>query len=96
MAGYLDAKFVSAGSDGKLGEEFLAIILRAFEALHPFYAPLMGIDDEDFYQRVEMVCSQCVQVDAPLDWYSYVYKKPASAWYLHTTSYPSFHHHSAV
>ncbi|KAG0174468.1 hypothetical protein DFQ28_006462 [Apophysomyces sp. BC1034] len=62
-------------SDGKLGEEFIAIMLRVYETSHLFLAPRMGLDPDEYRLRVEMVCAQSVKHNAHVDWYAYAAKK---------------------
>ena len=66
-------------SHGKLGEDFMGATLSAFENAHAILAPKMGLDKDEYRQRVEMVCAQCVQQDAHLDWYAVVGRKPISS-----------------
>ncbi|KAG2226259.1 hypothetical protein INT45_005931 [Circinella minor] len=68
--------FIDTASDGQLGEDFMAATLSAFEEAQDLLAPKMGLDPDEYKQRVEMVCAQCVQQDAHIDWYSYVGRKP--------------------
>ncbi|KAI8391588.1 S-adenosyl-L-methionine-dependent methyltransferase [Radiomyces spectabilis] len=72
----LKKKKVHFASDGRLGETFVAVTLRTFQAAQDFLAPLMGLDIDDYRHRVEMVCAQCVKHNAHLTWYAYVGKKP--------------------
>lgn len=37
----------------------------------------MGLDPEEYAQRAEMVCAQCVKSDAHLEWHVHVGKKPS-------------------
>ncbi|KAF7721667.1 hypothetical protein EC973_004317 [Apophysomyces ossiformis] len=69
-------KKVHFASDGKLGEEFTAVTLRAFQSSQGYLASRMGLDEDDYRHRVEMVCAQCVQHDAHLVWYAYAARKP--------------------
>lgn len=64
------------GSDGKLAEEFIAILLRSFEIVHPVFAPIMGLDHEDYIQRVETVCSQCVSCNSTFEWFAFAAINP--------------------
>lgn len=57
----------------------MAILLRAFEATQHIYGPRLGMTEEDYLQRAEMVCAQCVQNDSTFDWYCYVFQKKLSA-----------------
>ena len=54
----------------------MAATLSAFEEAQDLLAPKMGLDPDEYKQRVEMVCAQCVQQDAHIDWYSFVGRKP--------------------
>ncbi|KAL1934325.1 hypothetical protein VTP01DRAFT_6507 [Rhizomucor pusillus] len=67
---------VHLGSDGKLAEEFIAILLRSFEIVHPVFAPIMGLDHEDYIQRVETVCSQCVSCNSTFEWFAFAAINP--------------------
>ncbi|KAG0163553.1 hypothetical protein DFQ30_011361 [Apophysomyces sp. BC1015] len=69
-------KKIHFASDGKLGEEFTAVNLRAFQSAQAYLASRMGLDEDDYRHRVEMVCAQCVQHDAHLVWYAYAARKP--------------------
>jgi hypothetical protein len=52
--------------------------LNSFGDLKQVLAPKMGLDYEDYHHRVEMICAQCVKINASMDWYSYVARKPAT------------------
>ncbi|KAI8985819.1 S-adenosyl-L-methionine-dependent methyltransferase [Pilobolus umbonatus] len=65
---------VHYASNGKLSEEVVSTILNSFYDLSDVLAPKMGLDVEDFRHRVEMICSQCVRIDAKMEWYSWVAK----------------------
>ncbi|KAI9493796.1 S-adenosyl-L-methionine-dependent methyltransferase [Zychaea mexicana] len=70
----LDHREVSIDLDrnDKISEEMMAILLRAFDLVAPYFAPLMGLDEDEYEQRVEMFCAQCVKHHTRLDWHSYV------------------------
>ncbi|KAI9264846.1 hypothetical protein BDA99DRAFT_36641 [Phascolomyces articulosus] len=67
---------VNFASHGQLGEDFMAATLTAFEEARDILAPKMGLDGDEYKQRVEMVCAQCVQQDAHINWYAFVGRKP--------------------
>ncbi|KAI9025345.1 hypothetical protein CLU79DRAFT_745177 [Phycomyces nitens] len=69
-------KHVKLGGESTLGQEFTAVNLRIFESAQKLLAPRMGLDRDDYQHRVEMVCAQCVQYNAHMDWLGYVAKKP--------------------
>ncbi|KAI8149338.1 S-adenosyl-L-methionine-dependent methyltransferase [Fennellomyces sp. T-0311] len=71
----LEAKraHVNLGAKDKLSEEFMAVLLRAFDLVSPYFAPLMGLDQDEYEQRVEMFCAQVVKHDGRFDWYSFVF-----------------------
>jgi hypothetical protein len=62
-------------SDGKLSEDFTVAILNGFDRIAPILGPQLGLSAEDYRHRIEMICSECVRVNANMDWYSYVAKK---------------------
>lgn len=53
----------------------LIAILNGFDRVSPILAPRLGLNGEDYRHRIEMICSECVRVNANIDWYSYVAKK---------------------
>ncbi|KAI7863439.1 S-adenosyl-L-methionine-dependent methyltransferase [Spinellus fusiger] len=59
-----------ASAPGNLGSEFISVILHGFEYSRSFLAPRMGLSEEDYLHRVEMVCAQCVRNDSHLYWYN--------------------------
>ncbi|KAI7878275.1 S-adenosyl-L-methionine-dependent methyltransferase [Lichtheimia hyalospora FSU 10163] len=69
-------KTVQYAADESSSEDFTVVSLRALENAQELLAERMGLDDEEYQQRVEMVCAQCVQRGSGLDWYVYVARKP--------------------
>ncbi|KAF1797419.1 S-adenosyl-L-methionine-dependent methyltransferase, partial [Mucor lusitanicus] len=69
---------VHYGNDGKLSQEFVSAILNLYEQKSSLIAPRLGLDLEDYRHRIEQICSECVKVDAYLEWYSWVGKKQQS------------------
>ncbi|KAL0082438.1 hypothetical protein F4703DRAFT_1865631 [Phycomyces blakesleeanus] len=69
-------RHVKLGGESNLGQEFTAVNLRTFQSAQKLLAPLMGMSREDYQHRVEMVCAQCVQYNAHMDWLGYVARKP--------------------
>ncbi|KAI9490784.1 S-adenosyl-L-methionine-dependent methyltransferase [Zychaea mexicana] len=70
---------VNFASHGQLGEDFMAATLNAFEEAQELLAPKMGLDEDEYRQRVEMICAQCVQQDTHINWYAVVGRKPISS-----------------
>lgn len=62
-------------SDGKVSEDLLVTLLNGFDHLSPILGPRLGLAPEDYRHRIEMICAECVRVNANMDWYSYVAKK---------------------
>lgn len=54
------------------------MILNGFEDLGSVLAPRLGLDIEDYRHRVEMICAQCVKINAHMNWYSWVGKKAST------------------
>ncbi|KAL0097863.1 S-adenosyl-L-methionine-dependent methyltransferase [Phycomyces blakesleeanus] len=72
-------KIYLASSPGKLGTEFTGVILRGFELSRAFLAPRMGLTEEDYVHRVEMVCAQCVRNDSHIYWFTNIGMKPSDS-----------------
>lgn len=70
------ANMCITAADESSSEDFTIVSLRALENAQELLADRMGLDDEEYQQRVEMVCAQCVQGGSGLDWYVYVARKP--------------------
>ncbi|KAI7861622.1 hypothetical protein BDF14DRAFT_292210 [Spinellus fusiger] len=68
-------KQVNFGNDSSLGQEFIGITLRMFASVQSILGPRMGLEADDYQQRVEMVCAQCVQYNAHMNWLGYVARK---------------------
>ncbi|CAO3639449.1 unnamed protein product [Mucor hiemalis] len=66
---------VNHASDGKVSEDLLVTLLNGFDHLSPILGPRLGLAPEDYRHRIEMICAECVRVNANMDWYSYVAKK---------------------
>ncbi|KAG2210254.1 hypothetical protein INT47_003239 [Mucor saturninus] len=71
-------KTVVYGSDDKVSEDLVIVILNGFEDLGSVLAPRLGLDIEDYRHRVEMICAQCVKINAHMNWYSWVGKKAST------------------
>jgi hypothetical protein len=66
-------------SDGKLSQEFVGSILNGYATKAEFIAPKLGLDQEDYRHRIEMIFAECVRVNAHMDWYSWVGRKALSS-----------------
>ncbi|KAI9260654.1 S-adenosyl-L-methionine-dependent methyltransferase [Phascolomyces articulosus] len=70
----LDHKKISIdlGRKDTVSDQTMAILLRAFDLVSSNFGPQMGLDEDEYEQRVEMFCAQCVKHHSTFDWHSYV------------------------
>jgi hypothetical protein len=62
--------------DGNLGKEFLFDFKSGITGGKAVFAPGMGVDDKMYMNKVAQVVEECTRVNAHLDWYQYVARKP--------------------
>lgn len=53
----------------------MASLLNAYINKASIFAPRLGLSQEDYRHRMEVIFAECVKVNAHMDWYSWVGKK---------------------